>query len=261
MRSEKMAIDVVGVGKQFLRRDSFRVNRMRDAVDQWVKSWRTTRSQKTESSGSSEAKALDQVSFSVSVGEVLGIVGNNGAGKTTLLKILSRITPPSEGRAMVRGKVASLLGVGAGFHPELTGRENILLNGAILGMSKKRVEEKFDSIVSFSGVADSLEVPVKHFSSGMYARLAFAVAIHLDAEVLLIDEVLAVGDIGFQEKSVEAIKTASQNAKTVLFVSHEHEIMRRLANRVLWLESGRIRQIGEVNSVLDSYLSHNKRAH
>ena len=184
--------------------------------------------------------ALKDVSFEVKQGEVLGIIGRNGAGKSTLLKILSRITDPTEGRVVLRGRVASLLEVGTGFHPELTGRENIYLNGAILGMTQREIKRKFDEIVAFAEVEQFLDTPVKRYSSGMYVRLAFAVAAHLEPEILIVDEVLAVGDAAFQKKCLGKMRRCSATGQTVLFVSHNMGVMNSLARRAIWLDRGRI---------------------
>lgn len=184
--------------------------------------------------------ALDGVSFDVQRGEVLGIIGRNGAGKSTLLKILSRITHPTRGQIDVYGSMASLLEVGTGFHPELTGRENIFLNGAILGMSRKRISERFDEIVAFADIDRFLDTPVKHYSSGMYVRLAFAVAAHLDIDILVIDEVLAVGDIPFQKKCLAKLGDTSESGRTVIFVSHNMLAVRQLCTRALFIDHGKL---------------------
>jgi lipopolysaccharide transport system ATP-binding protein len=197
--------------------------------------------------------ALKDVSFEVKQGEVVGIIGRNGAGKTTLLKILARITEPTEGYAEVRGRVGSLLEVGTGFHPELTGRENIYLSGAILGMTKREIDQKFDEIVTFSGVEPFLDTPLKHYSVGMQMRLAFAVAAHLDPEILLVDEVLAVGDLEFQKKCLGKMEEVSRSGRTVLFVSHQMNQIRRLCERVIWLDSGRIVREGPTHEVVSAY--------
>ena len=185
--------------------------------------------------------ALNDVSFQINRGEVVGIIGRNGAGKSTLLKILSRITLPSEGRVAVRGRVASLLEVGTGFHPELTGRENIFLNGAILGMTRSEVRQKFDEIVSFADVERFIDTPVKRYSSGMYMRLAFAIAAHLETDILLIDEVLAVGDASFQQKCLAKMQDVAGHGRTVLFVSHNMTAVQSLCERVIYFENGNIR--------------------
>jgi len=197
--------------------------------------------------------ALQDVSFEVRPGEVLGIIGRNGAGKSTLLKVLSRITEPTVGHAEVHGRVGSLLEVGTGFHPELTGRENVYLNGAILGMRKAEIARKFDEIVAFAEVEKFIDTPVKRYSSGMYARLAFAVAAHLETEILLVDEVLAVGDIQFQQKCLGKMEDVSRKGRTVLFVSHNMAAMRSLCSRVVYLGNGRVKVEGETNSVIDAY--------
>jgi len=200
--------------------------------------------------------ALKDVSFEVKKGEVIGIVGKNGAGKSTLLKILSQITKPTEGRIEIYGRVASLLEVGTGFHPELTGRENIYLNGTILGMTRKEVKEKFDEIVAFSGVEKFIDTPVKHYSSGMYVRLAFAVAAHLEPEILIIDEVLAVGDSEFQQKCLGKMKDVAQDGRTVIFVSHNMGAVQSLCNSAILIEQGKITMKSDsVNSVVKSYLN------
>ncbi|MBF0386743.1 MAG: ABC transporter ATP-binding protein [Candidatus Omnitrophica bacterium] len=182
--------------------------------------------------------ALKGVSFEVKRGEVVGVIGSNGSGKSTLLKILSRITPPTTGEIRLRGRVASLLEVGAGFHPELSGRENIFLNGAILGMTRQEIRRNFDAIVAFAEIAKFLEAPVKHYSSGMYMRLAFSVAAHLESEILLVDEVLAVGDAQFQKKCLGKMGEASRAGKTVLFVSHDINAVRQMCRRTILLAQG-----------------------
>ena len=198
--------------------------------------------------------ALKDVNLEVKEGEVLGIIGRNGAGKTTLLKILSRITEPTAGRITLRGRVASLLEVGTGFHPELTGRENIYLNGAILGMSRAEIRRRFDKIVAFADVEKFLDTPVKRYSSGMYVRLAFAVAAHLDPEVLIVDEVLAVGDLGFQKKCMGRMADVAHSGRTVLFVSHHLAAVRTLTSRCICLDKGSIVASGPTTEVIKNYL-------
>jgi len=198
--------------------------------------------------------ALDHVSFDVSPGEVLGIVGRNGAGKTTLLKILARITEPTRGEARIRGRVGSLLEVGTGFHGDLTGRENIFLNGAILGMRRREIARKFDEIVAFAEVERFIDTPVKRYSSGMYLRLAFAVAAHLEPEILIVDEVLAVGDAAFQRKCLGKMDEVRGEGRTVLLVSHNMSAITGLASRCLWLDGGAVRQLGRADEVVASYL-------
>ena len=198
--------------------------------------------------------ALQDVSFTVAEGEALGIIGANGAGKSTLLKLLARITPPSAGRVTLNGRVASLLEVGTGFHPDLTGRENVYLNGAILGMTRAEIDHKFDEIVAFAEVAPFIDTPVKRYSSGMRVRLAFAVAAHLDPEILLIDEVLAVGDAAFQQKCLEKMDGVAQTGRTVLFVSHNMQAVQRLCARSLLLAQGRLAHSGPSAQVIEAYL-------
>ena len=197
--------------------------------------------------------ALKDVSLEVREGEVLGLIGRNGAGKTTLLKILSRITRPTTGWAEIRGLVGSLLEVGTGFHPELTGHENTFLSGAILGMGKREIERKFDEIVAFAQLEKFIDTPVKYYSSGMYVRLAFAVAAHLEPEILLVDEVLAVGDINFQKKCLGKMGDVARAGRTVVLVSHQLNQIRRLAHRAVWVDSGGIRQDGPTHEVVSAY--------
>jgi lipopolysaccharide transport system ATP-binding protein len=199
--------------------------------------------------------ALKDVSFEVKRGEVVGIIGRNGAGKSTLLKILSRITEPTEGRAEIHGRVGSLLEVGTGFHPELTGRENIYLNGAILGMTREEIERKFDEIVAFAELAKFLDTPVKFYSSGMYVRLAFAVAAHLEPEILLVDEVLSVGDAAFQKKCLGKMGDVAKSGRTVLFVSHNMTSISALCLRALWIDKGMVVRDGVPDRVIQAYLS------
>ncbi len=205
-----------------------------------------------------ELWALRDVSFTVEQGEVLGIIGRNGAGKSTLLKILSRVTAPTSGRIRVKGRVASLLEVGTGFHPELTGRENVYLNGAILGMTRQEVTRKFDEIVDFAGVEKFIDTPVKRYSSGMYVRLAFAVAAHLDPEILVVDEVLAVGDAEFQKKCLGKMGEVAQGGRTVLFVSHNMAAVTMLCGSSLLIDKGSIHGIGKTSSIIRAYTGLNK---
>jgi lipopolysaccharide transport system ATP-binding protein len=201
--------------------------------------------------------ALKNVSFEVKQGEILGIIGRNGAGKSTLLKILSRITDPTEGRVRLQGRVGSLLEVGTGFHPELTGRENIYLNGAILGMTRREIARKFDEIVAFAEVEKFLDTPVKRYSSGMYVRLAFAVAAHLEPEVLIVDEVLAVGDAEFQTKCLGKMDDVShREGRTVLLVSHNLSVINKLCQKAIWLDRGGIRRSGNPGDLVKAYLGH-----
>lgn len=197
--------------------------------------------------------SLKDVSFKVNQGEVVGVIGRNGAGKSTLLKILARITEPTRGQAVLRGRVASLLEVGTGFHPDLTGRENVYLNGAILGMRKHEINRKFDEMIAFAEVEKFIDTPVKHYSSGMYVRLAFAVAAHLDPEILLVDEVLAVGDAAFQKKCLGKMDEVAKAGKTVLFVSHNAAAVENLCSKALLIDKGALRFFGETKTVLSAY--------
>lgn len=206
-------------------------------------------------SGSREFWALKDVSFDILQGELVGIIGHNGAGKSTLLKLLSRITVPTSGRADIYGRVGSLLEVGTGFHPELSGRENIYLNGAVIGMKKEEINRQFDSIVDFSEVGRFLDMPVKRYSSGMYVRLAFAVAAHLEPEILLVDEVLAVGDSAFQKKCLGKIGSVAEGGRTVIFISHNMTAINSLCDRVLWVNHGRIIEDGPSAQVVTNYLA------
>jgi lipopolysaccharide transport system ATP-binding protein len=199
--------------------------------------------------------ALKDISFELKQGEVLGIVGHNGSGKSTALKILSRVTAPTEGEARVKGRIASLLEVGTGFHPELTGRENIYLNGAILGMTQSEIRGKFDEIVAFSGVEQFIDTPVKRYSSGMHVRLAFAVAAHLEPEILIVDEVLAVGDAEFQKKCLGKMKDVAGEGRTILFVSHNMEAVRQLCHRGIWLKNGRLHHDGTAEEIITAYFN------
>ena len=202
--------------------------------------------------------ALKDVSFTVEKGDVVGIIGRNGAGKSTLLKILSQITWPTEGEVVLHGRVGSLLEVGTGFHPELSGRENIYLNGAILGMKKKEIDAKFEEIVKFAEIDKFLDTPVKRYSSGMYVRLAFAVAAHMDPEILIVDEVLAVGDAQFQKKCLGKMKDVSEGGRTVLFVSHNMGAISNLCSKAILLESGKVQCIGQTPDVIQNYVSTQK---
>ena len=223
---------------------------LRHALERFVRSpWNTLRGAKPEMFW-----ALRDVSLEVREGEVLGLIGRNGAGKTTLLKILSRITRPTEGWAEIRGRVRSLLEVGTGFHPELSGRENTYLGGSILGMSKREIDGKFDEIVAFAEVDKFIDTPVKHYSSGMYVRLAFSVAAHLEPEILFVDEVLAVGDASFQKKCLGKMGDVARQGRTILFVSHNTTAIRNLCDRVLWLDQGSICRDGSAASVIPAYL-------
>jgi lipopolysaccharide transport system ATP-binding protein len=204
--------------------------------------------------------AIKEVSFEVPRGQVVGIIGRNGAGKSTLLKILSRVIRPTEGYGEVRGRVGSLLEVGIGFHPDLTGRENTFLNGAVLGRSRRDVRERFNDIVDYAEIGEFIDTPVKRYSSGMYVRLAFSVAIHMEPDILILDEVLSVGDIGFQQKSLERIRQLIDGGRTVLFVSHSLTMIKNIANTVVWLERGKVRAIGDPLQIADDYEKQTNRA-
>ncbi len=204
--------------------------------------------------------ALKDISFDVKKGEVFGIVGKNGSGKSTLLKILSRTVDPTEGKIVMHGRVASMLEVGTGFHPELTGRENVFFNGSMLGMGRSEIEQKFDEIVAFSEIEKFLDTPVKFYSSGMYVRLAFAVAAHLEPDVLIIDEVLAVGDASFQKKCMSRISSIARSGRTVLFVSHSMTVVKQLCDRAMFLEKGKAKYIGETEFATEQYMARNMPA-
>jgi lipopolysaccharide transport system ATP-binding protein len=254
-------IKAEGLGKRYRiqhQQQGRRYKALRDVITDRAKSvvrglW--SRGPVVRGSTTEDFWALRDVSFQVRQGEVVGIIGRNGAGKSTLLKILSRITEPTEGQAVLRGRVASLLEVGTGFHPELTGRENIFLNGAILGMSRAEIRRKFDEIVAFAEVEKFLDTPVKRYSSGMYVRLAFAVAAHLEPEILVVDEVLAVGDASFQKKCLGKMQDVSSRGRTVLFVSHSMPTILRLCERVVLLQNGMVVGDGPAEEITRKYLS------
>lgn len=254
-----VAIRVEGLGKQYRiggPQEKHRTLR-EEIADSALAPWRRMRAIVRREAPPEAAEtiwALRDVSFDVQQGDVIGIVGRNGAGKSTALKILSRITDPTEGRAEIHGRVGSLLEVGTGFHPELTGRENIYLNGSILGMRRSEINDKFDEIVDFSEIEKFLDTPVKRYSSGMYVRLAFSVAAHLDPEILLVDEVLSVGDAAFQRKCLGRMSKAAEGGRTVLFVSHNMGAVRNLCTRGLWLDGGRVVCEGTAEAVVDRYL-------
>ena len=213
----------------------------------------------SSTSAAEEFWALKDIDFEIAQGDRVGIIGSNGAGKSTLLKILSRITAPTTGRVGVSGRIASLLEVGTGFHPELTGRENIFLNGAILGMSKRDIQSRFDEIVAFSEIEKFLDTPVKRYSSGMYVRLAFSVAAHLEPDIFIVDEVLAVGDLSFQKKCLGKMDEVGKSGRTLLFVSHNNSAIKSLCSQGIYLADGMIAAAGEVTDVIDSYLSNSYR--
>jgi len=250
-----LAIRVENLGKRYRigqRRERYGTLRdtLMQALGAPLRAWRDRGNRK----GKAEIWALQDVSFDVHRGDVLAVIGRNGAGKSTLLKILSRVARPTVGRAWIHGRVGSLLEVGTGFHPELTGRENIYLNGAILGMTKTEIDRKFDEIVAFAELEKFLDTPVKHYSSGMYMRLAFAVAAHLEPDILLVDEVLAVGDAAFQKKCLGKMGEVAKEGRTVLFVSHNMATIQRLCHSALLLDSGRMTACGTVSDVIQLYL-------
>jgi lipopolysaccharide transport system ATP-binding protein len=254
-----LAIFCHGIGKQYQigERESYKT--LRDVVADAVKTpfrrmGNALRKSGEPASGKPAIWALKDVSFQVKRGDVVGIIGRNGAGKSTLLKILSRITKPTQGYAEIAGRVGSLLEVGTGFHPELTGRENIFLNGAILGMKRAEITRKFDEIVAFAEVEKFIDTPVKHYSSGMYVRLAFAVAAHLETEVLFVDEVLAVGDFAFQKKCLGKMSDAAKEGRTVVFVSHNMGAVNRLCSHCMWLDGGSVHADGVTSGIVNLYI-------
>ena len=254
----KSIIKVEGLSKQYrIGAATNTYSTLRDAVSDAVKA----PLKRLLRNGNNEANtiwALKDVSFEIWPGEVVGIIGRNGAGKSTLLKILSRITEPTSGRLELYGRTASLLEVGTGFHPELTGRENTYLNGAILGMPRSEIKQKFDEIVAFAEIEKFIDTPVKFYSSGMYVRLAFAVAAHLEPEVLVLDEVLAVGDTAFQQKCLGKMRDVSSHGRTVLLVSHSMAAVNQLCKKTLWMDEGRVQAFGPSDTVIQAYLNSQK---
>src|SRR6202166_1166212 len=242
-------IQAEGLSKRYQRRARASSELLREALARTLRApWTAFQRQKPETFW-----ALKDLSLQVREGEVLGLIGRNGAGKTTLLKILSRITRPTTGWAEIHGRVRSLLEVGTGFHGELSGRENTYLSGSILGMSKSEIDRKFDEIVAFAEVDKFIDTAVKHYSSGMYVRLAFAVAAHLEPEILLVDEVLAVGDINFQKKCMGKMGDVAKQGRTIVLVSHQLNSIRRLCHRVMWIDAAAIRQAGSADGVVNAY--------
>jgi ABC-type polysaccharide/polyol phosphate transport system ATPase subunit len=250
-----IAISAQGLGKRYRIGALTRQTTMGEQLTHAMKApirWLSS-NRKESTGGHRDFWALRDVSFELRKGEVVGLIGRNGAGKSTLLKILSRVTQPTVGRAEIHGRVGSLLEVGTGFHPELTGRENTYLNGAILGMGRKEIDRKFEEIVAFAEVGDFIDTPLKHYSTGMQMRLAFAVAAHLEPETLLIDEVLAVGDMAFQKKCLAKMGEVASGGRTIIFVSHQLNQVRRLCEKVIWLDQGRIFQVGPTPEVAGAY--------
>lgn len=247
----KPILEIKNISKKFcIHHETQPYLSLRDSIINTIKS----PFQKTLKSRDEDFYALKDISFDVMPGESVGIIGKNGAGKSTLLKILSKITPPSSGKIISRGRIASLLEVGTGFHPELSGRENIFMNGSILGMQKKEIIKNFDAIVDFSGVKNFIDTPLKHYSSGMQLRLAFAVAAFLENEILIIDEVLAVGDAEFQKKCMGKMEDVSKGGRTVLFVSHQMGIISQLCKNGVYLENGRVKKHDSINAIISEYL-------
>ena len=248
----KSIIEINNVSKKYRVRDNRPYYSLRDTLVDFIKN-----PLNLLMNDKNEFWALKNISFDVKPGEAVGIIGKNGAGKSTLLKILSQITPPTKGQIKLCGRTASLLEVGTGFHPELSGRENIYLNGAILGMKKSEINLKFNQIVEFAEIAEFLDMAVKHYSSGMFMRLAFAVAVHLNPEILLIDEVLSVGDAGFQQKCLSKMQQITSSGKTILFVSHNLSAVISLCKKVVLIHKGKIEKIGRPEEVVSTYLQKN----
>lgn len=240
-------IKAEGLGKKYSKK-AFGNNNFKEALS-YLFSKKKTANQEDEN----DFWALKDISFEINEGDRVGIIGRNGAGKSTLLKIISRITEPTCGRLEIMGKVSSLLEVGTGFHPELTGRENIFLNGSILGMKRAEIKSKMDRIIEFSEVSEFIDMPVKHYSSGMYVRLAFSVAAHLDPYILVLDEVLAVGDSEFQKKCLAKVQEINKQGNTIIYVSHDHDTIRNLTNKALYLQKGKMLFWGDSSLALKEY--------
>ncbi len=238
-----------GIGKKYNKGSSLVHTNFKDAIAHFF----SKRAGLREEQKKDDFWALKDISFEINEGDRVGIIGKNGAGKSTLLKIISRITEPTCGRLEIMGKVSCMLEVGTGFHPELTGRENIFLNGSILGMKQSEIRSKLNKIIEFSEIGEFINMPVKHYSSGMYVRLAFAVAAHLDPDILVLDEVLAVGDAEFQKKCMAKIQEINQQGNTIIYVSHDHDTVRRLTNKALYLDHGSIVFWGDSKLALEEY--------
>jgi lipopolysaccharide transport system ATP-binding protein len=253
MSSNGFALTVRGLSKAYnITHSSGRHTTLGEAFAHWLKN--PLRRSPRETFWS-----LKNISFDVRSGEILGIIGRNGAGKSTLLKILSSIVEPTAGEILLYGSVGSLLEVGTGFHPELTGRENVYLNGALLGMSRREIKRQFNTIVEFAGVGEFLDTPVKRYSSGMYVRLAFAIAAHLSSDILLLDEVLAVGDIDFRTRCLDKMDEVARSGRTVIFVSHNMVTVQNICDRVIWLSEGRIVADGNPQTVIEAYTETNQQ--
>jgi lipopolysaccharide transport system ATP-binding protein len=254
--SDAVAISVQGITKHYRLGQKAAYRALRDRITNAA----TSLFKKKPEVEDLDLWALRDVTFDIPAGEVFGLIGRNGAGKSTLLKVLSRITEPTAGEIHLYGRVATLLEVGTGFHPELTGRENVYLNGSILGMTRQEIRSKFDEIVAFAEVERFLDTPVKRYSSGMYVRLAFAVAAHLDPEILLVDEVLAVGDSAFQRKCLGKMQNISRSGRTVVLVSHNMSVINQLCDRAVWLDDGKVRKIGPASRVIGEYLAEGRES-
>lgn len=263
---KSLAIQVTNLSKKY-RLGTIGMTSLREDLSRWWgrnkqipstgKNTKTAGIDRSRMINDSEFWALNDLSFQIHKGEVVGLIGANGSGKSTILKILSRITEPSVGEVRVRGKVASLLEVGTGFHPELTGRENVYVNGAILGMTRREVDKKFDEIVAFAGIADFIDTPIKRYSSGMTVRLGFAVAAHLDPDILIVDEVLAVGDAAFQKQCIGKMKAISKSGRTIIFVSHNMASIEALCSKSILLDQGKIISTGIPKFIIEEYISRN----
>ncbi|XOU94778.1 MAG: ABC transporter ATP-binding protein [Candidatus Kerfeldbacteria bacterium] len=254
MNQQEPIIKVENISKSYIISHNANYDTMRDKVTEFIKKPFEILTKKKAKQSKEIFWALKNINFSINKGERIGIIGKNGAGKSTLLKILSQITHPTTGKIELNGRVASLLEVGTGFHPELTGRENIFLNGAILGMKRLEIKEKFDEIVEFSEIGNFLDTPVKRYSSGMFVRLAFSVAAHLEPEILIVDEVLAVGDIEFQKKCLGKMESVANKGRTIIFVSHNMNAISSLCDRSILINNGKIQIDGKTNKVIEEYL-------
>lgn len=252
-------ISVKNISKKYIIKHKRRNDTIKDSFSDITRSIFGNSEKKKETE--EEFWALSDVSFDINEGDRVGIIGSNGAGKSTLLKILSRITEPTQGSIQIKGRLASLLEVGTGFHHELTGRENIYLNGAILGMKKNEIDKHFDAIVDFAGIERFLDTPVKRYSSGMYVRLGFAIAAHLEPEILIVDEVLAVGDADFQKKSLGKMKDVSQSGRTILFVSHNLTAVEGLCNKGVYMQKGQLKSYGQIGNVINEYVQNVSKFH